>query len=68
MPSKRTTERPSELGLKGERLAKTPTRVFPPRRGGRTVGFQSLWLALWKWKINQRWLKESSSRKASGVR
>ena len=27
-----------EFGLKGERLAKTPTRLLPPSLGGRTVG------------------------------
>ncbi len=26
------------LGRKGERVAKTPRRAFPPKRGGRTVG------------------------------
>ena len=29
-----------ELGRKGERVANTPTRLFPPRSGGRTVGDQ----------------------------
>ena len=29
------------FGRKGERVANTPMRVFPPRRGGRTVGDQS---------------------------
>ena len=28
------------LGRKGERVANTPMRAFPPRRGGRTVGDQ----------------------------
>ena len=34
-----TQERPMGFGLKGERVAKTPILLFPPRRGGRTVGF-----------------------------
>ena len=34
----RTEESPMGLGRCGEREAKTPTRVLPPRRGGRTVG------------------------------
>ena len=36
-----TQERPMGLGRKGERVAKTPRRVLPPNRGGRTVGDQS---------------------------
>ena len=28
------------LGRNGERVANTPMRVLPPRRGGRTVGDQ----------------------------
>ena len=28
------------LGRKGERVANTPIRLFPPSRGGRTVGDQ----------------------------
>ena len=35
-----TQVRPIGLGLKGLRVAKTPTRSVPPRRGGRTVGDQ----------------------------
>ena len=33
----RTHERPKPLGRKGERVAKTPIRRLPPKRGGRTV-------------------------------
>ena len=29
------------LGRKGDRVANTPIRRFPPSRGGRTVGDQS---------------------------
>lgn len=32
---------PREFGRNGERVAKTPTRLFPPRRGGLTVGDHS---------------------------
>ena len=47
-PSSRTQLRPRALGRKGERVAKTPRRVLPPRRGGRTVGDQSSRTALGK--------------------
>ena len=40
--SRRTEESPMGFGRKGERVAKTPMRVLPPRRGGRTVGDQLL--------------------------
>ncbi len=30
------------FGLNGERVAKTPTLLFPPSRGGLTVGDQVL--------------------------
>ena len=32
-----TDDSPILLGRKGERVAKTPILLFPPRRGGRTV-------------------------------
>ena len=35
------------LGRKGERVANTPMRWFPPSRGGRTVGDQP-WSAVWE--------------------
>ena len=35
-----TEDKPMGLGRKGERVANTPMRVLPPRRGGRTVGDQ----------------------------
>ena len=34
-----TTDNPIGFGRLGERVAKTPIRVFPPSLGGRTVGF-----------------------------
>ena len=40
MPSRRTLERPKGLGRNGDRVANTPMRVLPPRRGGRKVGDQ----------------------------
>lgn len=40
MASSFTLESPRGFGRKGERVANTPTRVLPPRRGGRTVGDQ----------------------------
>ena len=44
MPKSLTEDSPMLFGLKGERVAKTPIRLLPPRRGGRTVGEnESLW-------------------------
>ena len=68
MPSRRTSERPRLLGRKVERLAKTPTRRLPPRRGGRTVGFQPCPVVAWKPKINHRWENPSIPRMISGLR
>lgn len=58
------------LGRKGLRVAKTPTRLFPPRRGGRTVAlnFEFEVRASLKSQSNQIWLKPSRPRKASGSR
>ena len=42
MDSSRTDDRPIGFGRKGERVAKTPIRTFPPNRGGLTVGDQCL--------------------------
>ena len=39
--SSSTDESPIGFGLNGERVAKTPMRTFPPRRGGRTMGCHS---------------------------
>ena len=44
-PASRTAERAMGLGRKGERVAKTPIRTFPPSLGGRTVGDHSRRLA-----------------------
>ena len=38
--SNRTLVNPIGLGRKGERVANTPIRLLPPKRGGRTVGDQ----------------------------
>ena len=38
----RTEDKPSPLGRKGDLVAKTPKRLFPPNRGGRTVNLISL--------------------------
>jgi len=37
-----------ELGRKGDLLAKTPTRLFPPSLGGRIVGDQPFDVVWWK--------------------
>ena len=37
-----TTDKPSEFGLNDERVANTPTLVFPPSLGGLTVGVHLL--------------------------
>ena len=37
-----TLVNPIGFGRKGERVANTPMRLFPPNRGGRTVGLQSI--------------------------
>ena len=55
------------LGRKGERLANTPTRRFPPSRGGRTVGDHWGRRASENSHSSQIWEKPASSRKASGT-
>ena len=40
IPSSLATDNPNGLGRKVERVANTPRRSLPPKRGGRTVGFQ----------------------------
>ena len=52
------------LGRKGERVANTPKRAFPPSLGGRTVGDQGFPLALENSQISHRWENPSSPRKA----
>ena len=56
------------LGRKGDRVANTPIRRFPPSRGGRTVGDQSSRTAWENCQISQMWEKSSSPRTASGFR
>ena len=63
-----TQDRPMGLGRKGERVANTPIRVFPPRRGGRTVGDQPSRTAADNCQMSQRWENPSSPRRASGFR
>ena len=53
------------FGLNGERVANTPMRLLPPRRGGRTVGDQvSRWVSE-NPHMSQMWLNPSSPRRAS---
>lgn len=54
------------FGRKGERVAKTPIRVLPPSRGGRTVGDQVSRMARSKTQMSQMWEKSSKPRRASG--
>ena len=56
------------FGRNGERVAKTPTRSLPPRRGGRTVGDHVSRTAAENCQMSQRWEKSSSPRTASGFR
>ena len=60
-----TLERPMGFGLKGERVANTPTLLLPPRRGGRTVGDQSVLSTLLKPQMSHKCEKFSSPRRAS---
>ena len=63
-----THESPMGLGRNGDRVANTPNRVFPPNRGGRTVGDQSSRTASENSQISQIWLNPSRPRRASGLR
>ncbi len=63
-----TQDRPMGLGRKGERVANTPSRTFPPSRGGRTVGDQSCRLAWENSQMSHRWENPSMPRRASGSR
>ena len=54
-PTSSTQLSPMGLGRKGERVAKTPMRVFPPSRGGRTVGDQLGRMASENCQISHRW-------------
>ena len=63
-----TADSPMGLGRYGARVAKTPMRTLPPRRGGRTVGLQpSLRFSL-NIQSSHRWEKPSSPRTDSGFR
>ena len=66
--SRRTQESPMGFGRKGERVANTPRRSLPPRRGGRTVGDQLSRTASENSQISQRWEKSAMPRRASGLR
>ena len=63
-----TQERPRGFGRTGARVAKTPMRVFPPRRGGRTSGDQGLPKFSENPQMSQRWEKPSIPRRASASR
>ena len=63
-----TQLRPRALGRKGERVAKTPMRVLPPSRGGRTVGDQSRRRFSENCQMSHRWEKPSMPRRASALR
>ena len=56
------------FGRNGERVANTPMRVFPPSRGGRTVGDQVRRTEAEKTQTSQMWENPSSPRRASGLR
>ncbi|CRZ53708.1 Uncharacterised protein [Vibrio cholerae] len=61
-PFNSTADMPIPLGRKVAREAKTPTRSLPPRRGGRTVGFQPA-ARFWSNKnSSQTWLNCSMPR------
>ena len=49
-----TEDSPTGFGRKGERVANTPIRVFPPSLGGLTVGDQSVRSALENFQISHR--------------
>jgi len=57
-----------ELGRNGDRVANTPTRVFPPSFGGRTVGDQPSRIARSNCHMSQMCEKPSIPRSASGLR
>ena len=66
--SSSTDESPIGFGLNGERVAKTPMRTFPPRRGGRTVGDHLSVTDSEKHHISHMCENPSSPRTASGSR
>ena len=67
-PSRRASDKPRRFGRNKERLAKTPTRSFPPSLGGLTVGLNSPpGGTRCARNTIQRCENPSSPRKASGV-
>ena len=54
------------LGRKVERVANTPSRRLPPRRGGRTVGCQRPAGMPWKTNTSHKCEKPSRPRTAAG--
>ena len=44
------------LGLKGDRVANTPMRLFPPSLGGFTMGDQPSCLTFENPQMSHRWL------------
>ena len=56
------------LGLKGERVAKTPMRLLPPSLGGRTVGDHLRSEFSENFHKSQRWVKSSKPLIAVGSR
>ena len=54
-----TQLKPSGLGLKGLRVANTPTRSTPPSRGGRTVG-DHLSFVPCLWGVAESWAMSSA--------
>ena len=56
------------LGLKGDRVANTPTWVFPPSLGGSTVGDHSSRIARENCHSSQIWENSSSPITAWGFR
>ena len=64
-----TTDRPNGFGRNGDLVANTPTRVFPPSLGGRTVAdqFPGFLTFSENSQISQRWENSSIPRTASGL-
>ena len=66
MASRRTHDNPMGLGRNGDRVANTPIRTLPPRRGGLTVGDQPSDSE--NCQISQMCEKPSRPRSASATR
>ena len=67
-PVRTTQDMPSGFGRNGERVANTPRRVLPPRRGGRTVGAHEARRLAENSQMSHRRSKPSMPRRASGLR